>query len=129
MMTYAEERPSAAEVVDLFRAAGLNGPLDDLPRIQRMIEEAQQVLTARLDGRLVGLIRVLTDFAYNAFITDLAVHPDVQRRRVGSTLVSRATDRWTGVKFVVHAGHDSGGFWLRHGFVPAPSCLVRGRQP
>ena len=125
---YAEERPPAAEVADLFRAAELNGPLDDLPRLQRMIDEAQQVVTARCDGQLVELIRVLTDFAYNAFIADLAVHPIMQRRGLGSRLVEEATRSWLGVKFVVHPGHDSGGFWARNGFTAAPACVIRTRR-
>ena len=116
---YAEERPTAVEVVDLFREAELNGPLDDLRRVQRMVDEAQHVVTARIDGCLVGLVRVLTDFSYNAFIADLAVHPACQRRGIGSTLVTRATGDSPGVKFVGHPGHDSGAFWVRNGFSPA----------
>jgi N-acetylglutamate synthase-like GNAT family acetyltransferase len=125
---YAEERPTAVEVVNLFREAELNGPLDDLRRVQRMVDEAQHVVTARIDGRLVGLVRVLTDFSYNAFIADLAVHPACHRRGIGSTLVTRATGDAPGVKFVVHPGHDSGAFWARNGLSPAPTCLVRPRR-
>ena len=122
-----EERPRAAEVIELFAAARLNGPLDDEPRVQAMIDTAQHLLVARRGGGLVGLIRVLTDFAYNAFIADLAVHPDVQRTGVGSALVERAVRDFDGVKFVVHAGHGSTPFWLRQGFEPA-ECVVRPRR-
>lgn len=123
------EVPTAAEAADLFTEAQLNGPLDDPPRLQRMLETAQQVITARSsDGLLVGLIRVLTDFSFNAFIADLAVRPGWQRQGLGSRLVRAAIDDHPGVKFVVQPGHDSGPFWQRVGFESAPTCLVRGRD-
>jgi hypothetical protein len=57
------DEPSASEVIMLFRAAGLNGPLDEPERLAKMLLASQHVITARVDGQLVGLIRVLTDFA------------------------------------------------------------------
>jgi predicted N-acetyltransferase YhbS len=125
---YCEDRPQVAEVVALLRAAGLNGPLDEPDRVDRMIKHAQQLVVARRPGgELVGLVRVLTDFAFNAFVADLAVHPDYQRRGIGAELVRRVVEPYPGVKFVVHPGHDSGPFWGCHGFVAAPTCLVRMR--
>ena len=120
---------TADEVVELFRVAELNGPLDDLARMQRMLDESQQVVVARApDGTLVGLIRVLTDFSFNAFIADLAVRPKWQQQGVGRRLVEAATAQHPGVKFVVQPGHDSGSFWSKVGFEPAPTCMVRSRQ-
>ena len=125
----ATEVPTAAETADLFEAAGLNGPLDDLRRLQLMLDTAQQVITARDgDGLLVGLVRVLTDFGFNAFIADLAVRPGWQRHGLGTRLVQVATQEHPGVKFVVQPGHDSGRFWERAGFEPAPGCMMRGRR-
>jgi biotin carboxylase/GNAT superfamily N-acetyltransferase len=123
------EVPTATEAADLFAEAQLHGPLDDPPRLQRMLEAAQQVITARSsDGLLVGLIRVLTDFSFNAFIADLAVRPGWQHQGLGSRLVRAAIDDHPGVKFVVQPGHDSGAFWQRVGFESAPTCVVRGRR-
>jgi GNAT superfamily N-acetyltransferase len=119
----------AAEVAELFRSAGLNAPLDDLARIERMLEEAQDVVVARAeDGTLVGLVRVLTDFSFNAFIADLAVLPGWQGRGLGSQLVTAVVADQPRVKFLVHPGHDSGPFWDKLGFEPAPTCLVRPRS-
>ncbi|MFF3644206.1 GNAT family N-acetyltransferase [Streptomyces sp. NPDC002564] len=127
-VTYADELPDAAEVADLFRAAGLNGPLDDPDRMRRMLETSQHILTARVKGRLVGLIRVLTDLSFNAFVADLAVHPDQQRRGIGSDLLRRATEPHPGVKFVVHPGNHSGDFYRKQGFQSAPECVALPRR-
>jgi predicted N-acetyltransferase YhbS len=78
-------------------------------------------------GRLVGLIRVLTDFSFNAFVADLAVSPDFHRKGVGSELLARATATNDGVKYILQT-HDSGDFYLKRGFVPAEHCYVRMRK-
>jgi len=127
-VVYSEEdKPPASEVIDLFRIAGLNGPLDEPERIAQMLAAAQHTITARVDGRLVGLIRVLTDFAFNAFVADLAVSPDFQQKGIGTQLLARATARSDGVKYILQT-HDSGDFYLKRGFVPAEHCYVRMRN-
>jgi len=48
-------------------------PADDLPRLARMLAAADLVVTARRDGALLGVARTLTDFAFCAYLSDLAV--------------------------------------------------------
>lgn len=122
-----KDKPSASEVIHLFRSAGLNGPLDEPDRIGQMLSAAQLIITARLDGSLVGLIRVLTDFAFNAFVADLAVSPDSQERGVGTELLTRATAGNDAVKYILQT-HDSGAFYLKRGFVLAEHCYVKMRK-
>jgi GNAT superfamily N-acetyltransferase len=124
---YSSCPPRAGEAIELFRAAGLNGPLEEPARVQRMLDEAQFVRVARCGPQLVGLIRVLTDFAFNAFVADLAVLPAFQRRGIGSRLLREATDPFPGVKFIVHPGHASDAFYVRNGFEDT-GCMVRMRS-
>ena len=93
-----------------------------------MIKEAQYILTARVDNQLVGLIRVLTDFSYNAFIADLAVLPEFQNKRIGSQLLNKATQPFEKVKFIIQPGHDSGEFYKKNGFESSPICMVLPRK-
>jgi GNAT superfamily N-acetyltransferase len=126
-LEYSSRAPSAAETIELFRAVGLNGPLEEPQRVQRMLDEAQFVLAARCGPQLVGLVRVLTDFAFNAFVADLAVRPAFQRRGIGSRLLREATVPFPGVKFIVHPGHASDDFYARNGFANT-GCMVRMRS-
>jgi GNAT superfamily N-acetyltransferase len=125
-IAFTHDPPSAVETIALFRAAGLNAPLDEPERMQRMLDEAQYLQAARDGTLLVGLVRVLTDFAFNAFVADLAVLPEFQGRGIGSRLLAKATEPFAGVKFIVHPGHESDGFYAKAGFEPT-TCMVRPR--
>lgn len=117
VVEFTRARPTGEEMIQLARAAGLNGPIESPARMQRMLDEAQYVEGARLRGELIGIIRVLTDGAYNAFISDLAVHPDHQHRGIGTELMRRALDADPQVKFILDATSASVGFYRRFGFV------------
>lgn len=126
-VVYTRDRPGGEETVALIRAAGLNGPTESPERMQRMLDEAQYVEAARSsDGRLVGFVRVLTDASYNAFVADLAVHPDHQGQGIGTRLMERALEADPQVKYILHAPADSAGFYRRFGFEPT-AAMVRPR--
>ena len=53
------------------------------------------ILTARLDGVLVGVSRALTDFAFCTYLSDLAVDEAHQRQGIGRELIRRTPrDDW-----------------------------------
>jgi predicted N-acetyltransferase YhbS len=66
---------------------GERRPVDDLPRIEAMARNANLIITARDGGRLVGVARSLSDFAYCTYLSDLAVHQDYQKKGIGKELV------------------------------------------
>jgi ribosomal protein S18 acetylase RimI-like enzyme len=74
-------------------------PADDLARLDRMLRAADLVVTARDDGRLVGIARALTDFSYCCYLSDLAVDVAYQHRGIGKRLIdetrAHAGDRAT----------------------------------
>jgi hypothetical protein len=83
-ITFAiEERPPAEEVAEVFRRSGIRRPVDDIPRIARMVEHANLIVTARDNDRLVGIARALTDFCFCCYLSDLAVDRDYQRSGSG----------------------------------------------
>jgi GNAT superfamily N-acetyltransferase len=84
---------SAAELAALFRASGINRPVDDLPRLEKMLAHANLVLGAYLDGRLIGIARALTDFSFCCYLSDLAVAREHQHRGIGRELIRRVKER------------------------------------
>jgi N-acetylglutamate synthase-like GNAT family acetyltransferase len=84
---------TAAELSALFRASGINRPVDDLPRLEKMLAHANLVIGAYLDGRLVGIARALTDFSYCCYLSDLAVAREEQHHGIGRELLRRVKQR------------------------------------
>ena len=79
------------EFIDLLVRSTLaeRRPVHDPARIRDMLRHANLILTARVDGRLVGVSRALTDFAYCTYLSDLAVDEAFQRRGIGRELIRR----------------------------------------
>ena len=77
----------AMEVAEVFKMSGITRPVHDLDRIQRMIDHADMIVTARINGQLVGIARAITDYSYCCYLSDLAVDANYQRSGIGKELV------------------------------------------
>jgi ribosomal protein S18 acetylase RimI-like enzyme len=90
-IAYQRENISVAEFAQILLASGLaeRRPIDDPGRLQRMLEGASLIVTARNPetGLLVGVSRALTDWAFACYLSDLAVHRDYQGRGIGTRLL------------------------------------------
>jgi GNAT superfamily N-acetyltransferase len=87
---------SVEEFVDVLRRSSLaeRRPVDEPDRVGRMLAHADIMLCARDGGgRLIGVSRALTDFAYCCYLSDLAVDAQWQRRGVGRELIRRTHER------------------------------------
>jgi GNAT superfamily N-acetyltransferase len=74
-------------LADLFVRSGIRRPVDDLPRIAKMIQHANLIITAWSGDRLVGVARSLTDFTFCCYLSDLAVDLAFQKQGIGKELV------------------------------------------
>ncbi len=80
---------SGSALADLFRSSGIRRPVDDLARLESMLQHANLVIGA-FEGRLlVGIARALTDFSYCCYLSDLAVAKSHQRQGIGRELIHR----------------------------------------
>ncbi len=86
-----ESNLSAEEFRDVLVASTLaeRRPAEDLPRLRRMLQNADIVATARDGRRLVGISRAITDFAYCCYLSDLAVDVAYQHRGIGRELIAQ----------------------------------------
>ena len=80
---------SIEQVIELFDASGLSRgrPRADLARMQTMLVCSNLTITAWQGGKLVGLARSVSDFAFATYLSDLAVHPTCQGQGIGRELL------------------------------------------
>jgi len=83
------------QVIELYRAStlGERRPVDERERMEKMLRNANLVITAWDGELLVGISRSLTDFAYATYLSDLAVRESYQRQGIGKELVRRTKDQ------------------------------------
>ncbi|MEM6261540.1 MAG: GNAT family N-acetyltransferase [Bacteroidota bacterium] len=90
MITYTtEETLTVAEFKDVLvrSTLGERRPIDEPDRLQEMIAQADLIVTARDNGKLVGVARSISDFAYCTYLSDLAVDRTYQKQGIGKELI------------------------------------------
>ena len=105
-------------------------PVSDLDAIRAMLTNADVILTARLDGLLVGVSRAITDFAYCTYLSDLAVDEKYQRQGVGRELIRR-THEAAGLHttLILLAAPKAQSYYPHIGMTKHESWWVVARQP
>jgi predicted N-acetyltransferase YhbS len=67
--------------------------IDDLECIESMIKNADIIVTAVLDDKIVGIARAVTDFSYCCYLSDLAVDTDFQHQGIGKKLIQKVREQ------------------------------------
>jgi len=88
MLSYQVESSfDLEEMLALYKASGINRPIDNTSRMATLLASANLLVTARQEGKLVGLARCLTDKAWVVYICDLLVDKSVQHQGIGTELL------------------------------------------
>ena len=131
--TYQREPDlTPTEFIDLLVRSTLaeRRPVHDPARIRAMLRHADLILTARAEGRLIGISRALTDFAYCTYLSDLAVDVAFQRRGVGRELI-RLTHEAAGfdTMLILLAAPAAREYYPHIGMTAHDSCWTLPRRP
>lgn len=87
-VTYRTDvKPATSQVVELYMSAGLNRPVEDFDRIEKMYQNSNLIVSAWDGQELVGVSRALTDFCYACYLSDLAVKEQYKHQGIGKKLV------------------------------------------
>jgi GNAT superfamily N-acetyltransferase len=116
---------------DVLNRSGLGKrrPVDDLARLASMLANANLILTARIDGELVGIARAMTDFSFSCYLSDLAVIDAVKGQGIGAGLVE-AMRQHLGptVNLILSAVPEAVPFYQRIGMAPLADCFWYRRE-
>jgi GNAT superfamily N-acetyltransferase len=108
---------NAEELSSVFRASGIKRPVDDLPRLGRMIDHADILISAWVGNKLVGIARAITDFSYCCYLSDLAVDKNYQKNGVGKELIALLKDELgEEVALLLLASQEAMEYYPRIGF-------------
>jgi len=110
-------------LVALFKLMNLGGREGD--KIKRAFEKSDVVCFARDASKLVGAAPALSDFEYHATICDVVVHPDYQRRSVGSRMMKELLSSLPVWRILLVADANVRPFYERLGFEPFGDVLAR----
>ncbi|MCG8920763.1 GNAT family N-acetyltransferase [Actinokineospora sp. PR83] len=97
------------ELLPLYGAVGWSAYTDSPDLLAAGVAGSSCVVTARRDGRLVGLARALSDGATVCYLQDVLVDPAEQRRGIGRALVRAVLDHHRAVRQKVLLTDDEPG--------------------
>jgi predicted N-acetyltransferase YhbS len=82
---------SARDFIDILDRSGLGErrPVDDVDVIDGMLKNADIVIAAYENDKIVGIARAVTDYHYCCYLSDLAVDKDYQYQGIGKNLISK----------------------------------------
>ena len=112
----------------LLRLVGMRARTADRDRLARMLAGTSEMVSAWDGDRLVGFARLLTDGAFNAYVSTVAVDPRWQGRGLGHRLMRELIGDRDDLRFVLHAREGTVDFYRSLGFESEPLVMVRPRR-
>ena len=125
---YAVEKTLPAdEFISVLKRStlGERRPVDERPRIETMLRNANLIVTARtLDGLLVGVSRCVTDFSFCCYCSDLAVDEAFQGQGIGKRLLDESRSAaGPFAHFLLLSAPKAEGFYEKIGMRRFPACF------
>jgi predicted N-acetyltransferase YhbS len=128
---HREPNLAAEDFIDVLIRSTLaeRRPIHDLDAIHAMLKNADVILTARVEGLLIGVSRALTDFAYCTYLSDLAVDEAHQRQGIGRELIRR-THEAAGLHttLILLAAPKAQSYYPHVGMTKHESCWIIVKQ-
>lgn len=128
MITYKVDKIiSLEEFIDVLNRStlGKRRPVDDIECMSSMLENANILITAWDDEKLVGIARSVTDFSYCCYLSDLAVDKEYQNQGIGKEMILQ-TQKLLGekCKLILLSAPAAVNYYPKIGFEKHPECWV-----
>lgn len=120
---------SAVELAAVFSQSGIRRPVEDLPRLQKMLDQADIIITAWDGEKLVGIARAITDFSYCCYLSDLAVDRNYQKEGIGRELVQLVQEKLgEEISLILLASPVAMGYYPKIGFTKIENGYIIPRK-
>ena len=117
---------SADDFIDVLKRSTLAGrrPVDNEQRINDMLQNANLIVTARKDGKLIGVARSLSDFSFCTYLSDLAVDEDYQKMGIGIRLIRETKLHSPQAKLILLAAPKAVNYYPKTGMTNFTHCFL-----
>jgi predicted N-acetyltransferase YhbS len=124
MIYQTEKSLDTSEFIEVLKNSTLaqRRPVDDEQRISSMCNNANLIITARLNGKLVGVARSITDFVYCTYLSDLAVDVKFQNQGIGKKLIEETKKTTPQAKLILLSAPGAVDFYPRIGMTKHNHC-------
>jgi GNAT superfamily N-acetyltransferase len=94
MIEYKQMKPSLCEYRELFESTGWTSSMAVSDAAFKMaIDNSWYWVSAFDEDKLISIGRLVSDGGLYAFVCDMIVHPDYQRKGIGKTILKMLTDK------------------------------------
>nr|MBK9653743.1 GNAT family N-acetyltransferase [Bacteroidota bacterium] len=127
MITYKIENDlDADEFITVLNLStlGQRRPVNERDRIEKMLQHANLIVTARSNGKLVGVARSLTDFGFCTYLADLAVDEAFQKQGIGKELIRQTKLAAPQAKIILLAAPAAVNYYPHIGMVRHDYCFL-----
>ena len=121
-----EDTLDPSEFIDVLNRStlGERRPVDDFKRITEMCENANLIVAARLDGKLIGVARSVTDFVYCTYLSDLAVNEAYQKKGIGKKLIEETKKQAPQAKLILLSAPAAVDYYPKIGMKKHNHCFI-----
>jgi len=122
-ITFSSEAPAAHSFKDLYDTTNWGPTERDVGFYADALRGSWASVAAYDGDRLVAFARTISDGKLHAFITEMIVDPDYQRRQLGEQLLKRLVDRChaSGIHDIqLFCAKGKADFYLKNGFSKRP---------
>ncbi|MDH5033167.1 GNAT family N-acetyltransferase [Chryseobacterium cucumeris] len=127
MITYQiEEKIGIEEFTQVLvnSTLGERRPVNEPERITEMLQHANLIATARDNGKLIGISRSLTDFAFCTYLSDLAVDENYQKKGIGKELIRLTKEYTPKATLILLAAPKAVGYYPKIGMKQWEQCYI-----
>ncbi len=103
---------------------GERRPIDEPETLSKMLHHGNLMITAREDGKLIGLARSLTDFLYCTYLSDLAVDEAYQKKGIGKELIRQTKLATPKAKLILLSAPKAVHYYPKIGMTKWEQCYV-----
>ena len=126
-ITYkVENNLEPVEFIDVLNRStlGERRPVNDFNRIKKMCENANLIVTARLEEKLIGVARSITDFVYFTYLSDLVVDEAYQKKGIGKKLLEETKNQAPQAKLILLSAPAAVNYYSKIGMKKHNQCFI-----